>query len=246
MRFRLVAAFVVLACCIALWLQPATASVELKLNYWPATTNVTGTYVDPEPPSNWTTQFWGGDFRWTSNQHWGVHLKYDTGSEGSWGGALAGHITGGTDTIWSGDVFYAWQLSAATLRGFVGYGNIQQTWTFGPSPVSEGWQSTGWRVGADAAIPLRNSNFSFNASVAWYPSLNSTFSAHSAGSSLSTSASGGTASDYSASFQYTWPRGWLVEAGYRWVNENIAQTAFVFGPATFTMNGPFFAVGYHW
>lgn len=105
------------------------------------------------------------------------------------------------------------------------------------------WQSTGWRLGADAVIPVPNSSFAFNASVAWYPSLNSTFS-ESGG--FSTSSSGGTASDYSASFQYTWPVGWLAEAGYRWVAENVAKTPTFAGPATFTTSGPFVAVGYHW
>lgn len=248
MRFRLLAVLVVLVCGSTLWVQPAAASVELKLNYWPATSNVSGVYVDPQPPSNWTTSFWGGDLRWTSDtSHWGIHLKYDTGSEGSWGGILgtaaaAGTLTGGTDAIWSGDVFYAWQLSTATLRGFVGYGDIQQTWTFRGG--FEKWDSNSWRVGADATIPIRNSNFAFSASVAWYPSLNSTFS-ESGG--FSRTISGGTASDLSASIQYTWPRGWLVEGGYRWVTENIPQYDSTFpGPATFTINGPFFAVGYHW
>ena len=260
MRFRLLAVFVVLACSGALWVQPAAASVELKLNYWSATSNVSGVYLDPQLPSNWTTQFWGGDFRWTSDaSHWGIHLKYDTGSEGSWGGALGreaaeGFLRSGTDTVWSGDVFYAWTLSSATVRGFVGYGNMQQTWNFNIRGTSlwEAWQANGYRVGADATIPIRNSNFAFNASAAWYPSLNSTFSEGIPNVfSFSRSISGGTASDLSASIQYTWPQGWLVEGGYRWVTENIPQAsvggvpAFP-GPATFTMNGPFFAVGYHW
>ena len=242
MRFRLFAVLVLLACGNALWVQPAAASIEVKLNYWPATTNASGTYVDPQPPSGWTTQFWGVDFRWTSDtSHWGVHLKYDTGNESGWTGLLACCIRSGTDTIWSGDVFYAWALSAATLRGFVGYGNIQQTWNF---VGWEAWQSNGWRVGADAAIPIPNSNFSFNASAAWYPSLNSTFS-ESGG--FSRSVSGTTATDFSASVQYTWARGWLVEGGYRWVTLNAPLFPAGFpGPATFTINGPFFAVGYHW
>ncbi len=256
MRGRLLAVLLVLACVSVLGVRPAAASVELKLNYWPATSNASGVYLDPEPPSNWTTQFWGGDLRWTSDQsHWGVHLKYDTGNEASWGGALgplaaSGQLTSATDIIWSGDVFYAWTLVGATVRGFVGYGNIQQTWNF-HTPFGnfwEAWQSNGYRVGADATIPIRSSNFAFNASAAWYPSVNSTFS-ESGG--FSRSISGGSASDLSASVQYTWAQGWLVEGGYRWVTENIPQASVggapTFpGPATFTYNGPFFALGYHW
>lgn len=257
-RFRALAAFVVLACCVALWPRPAAGALELKLNYWPVTTSgvPSGAYVTDgvvvAGGGNWNTQFFGGDLRWTSLQHWGIHLKYDTGSQGSWGGALSflGLTTGGTDTVWSADVFYAWQVRTVTLRGFAGYGSIQYVFNYNPSQSylgasGETLSSAGYRVGADAAIPIPNSHFALNASAAWYPSNTTTDSYPSPGSPTS----GGSATDLSGSVQYTWPSGWLAELGYRWITWNtgsfhtgIALTC----PCTFATNGPFFAVGHRW
>lgn len=125
-RHRLTAAFVVLVFGLAFWPRAASAAsvgqFELKLNYWPATSS--WSFNNPNNGS-WNSQFWGGDLRWTSNSGWGIHLKYDTGAESSWSGYFGAiGANSGQDTIWSGDVFYAWQLARATLRGFAGYGHM--------------------------------------------------------------------------------------------------------------------------
>src|SRR5579864_9234145 len=161
-RVRVLAALVVLSCGIASWPQTASAAAagnfELRLNYWPATSNWSFSNGNS---GGWNTQFYGGDLRWTSTGGWGVHLKYDTGAESSWGGYFAGlATTSGQDTVWSGDVFYAWHLSTATLRGFVGYGSIQFTDSdpiFGAVNVT----MTGWRWGADVMSPLPNTGIAF-------------------------------------------------------------------------------------
>jgi len=261
-RFRVLAASVVLVCGTALWPQPTAAAngdIELKLNYWPAATTGStpaGAYVSDGVTAtgggNWNTQFWGGDLRWTSSWHWGIHLKYDTGSQSSWGGALAvgGLTTGGTDTVWSGDVFYAWQLRTVTIRGFVGYGSIQDVFNYNPSLSflggrGETLSSAGYRAGIEAVIPIPNSRFTFNAGAAWYPSNTTTDSYPAPGSPTSS----GTATDYSASVQYTWPSGWLAELGYRWINwttGSFHSGAALTCPCTFATNGPFLAVGHRW
>ena len=75
----------------------------------------------------------------------------------------------------------------------------------------------------------------------WYPSTNVAFSDRAASSSGS-----GTATDYGASFQYTSPTGWLLEAGYRWINWNTSTLSGTACPCTLQSNGPVFTVGYHW
>ncbi len=234
-KLRIGAALVVLLFALGMVPRPADASFEVKLNYWPTTitnSRSTGQF------GNWSTNFWGGDLRWTSDtSHWGIHFKYDTGSEGSWGGTYAG-ANGGTDTIWSGDLFYAWQLSTVTLRGFVGWGDMRFTSNFGSGQTLEG---SGYRVGADAQIPLPNTGFAFNASVAWYPSTSTSFNFVGF-----TSTSNASATDYSASVQYMWPRGWLVEGGYRWVSTDTGALAGTVCPCTIKTSGPFFDLGYHW
>ena len=251
------AALLVLAWSIALWPRPAAAAaggvVELKLDYWPATTTET-TSGSFSPPMTWTTQYWGGDLRWTSTQHWGIHLKYDTGSEGSFGGFPGppnlGAPGAATDTVWSGDVFYAWQLPAVTVRGFAGYGSVRYSASSVPSffgLIDYTIDTEGYRVGADVTVPIRDSGFAFNASAAWYPSMttNSTTTFHSFAGTFRNSAAT-TGSDLSASVQYTWTRGWLVEGGYRWITLNTGRFANGAAPTTFTTNGPFFSVGYRW
>jgi hypothetical protein len=251
-RRRTVVAFVILACGIALWPQAASASVELKLNYWPTTNSIS--FATPGLGNNsWTESVWGGDLRWTSDEsHWGIHLKYDTGSKVSWAGVRFATLIGGTDTFWSGDVFYAWQTPAFTLRGFVGYGDLEETDTYGPCsgpgcqvPGTSTAKSSGYRIGADATIPIPNSNFAFNASVAWYPS-NTTIRTVPAGTfpGLTLYATG-SATDISASVQYTWPEGWLAEVGYRWISWDSGPWAMSSCPCTLQYSAPFFAAGYH-
>lgn len=242
LRFRVPAAFVVLALGLSLWPAAAWAGAlgqfEVKLNYLPATSSwgfANGAN------GGWNSQFVGGDVRWTGNSGWGIHLKYDTGAESSWNGYFGLILTSaGQDTVWSGDVFYAWRLARATIRGFVGYGHIEFNSTdpfFGTIDLT----ATGYRVGADVTIPIAGSGFAFNANAAWYPSNNVAFS------DIATSSSGsGTASDYGASLQYMWPSGWLVEAGYRWINWNTSSLTGTLCPCTLQSNGPVFAVGYHW
>jgi hypothetical protein len=194
--------------------------------------------------SSWTTGFFGGDFRWTSDQYWGVHLKYDYGAEGGWSPSL--FATGGTDNVWSADVFYAWRLPSATVRGFLGYGNVEwrQSSNFFGNQGFLDTKLSGWRVGADAAIPIAKTPVAVNASVAWYPSSTATASGAAASGSGT-----GIASDYEASVQYTAPAGWLAEAGYRWIDVRTWGYPPSLVPPSginWTTNGPFFAVGYHW
>lgn len=238
-RFRMLTALIILAFGLAASPRPAAASVELKLIYWP--TNVT--YTSPTLNGTWTTNFIGGDLRWTSDEsHWGIHLKYDTGSQANWGGLFSGFFTSGTDTIWSADLFYAWQFPAVTVRGFAGYGDLENTGNFngGGSLV---YKATGYRVGADAVIPVPNTNFAFNASAAWYPSTSTSLTFTPSGF---TRTSNGSATDLSASVQYTWPTGVFVEGGYRWINNHLGSLALLFVGTSATTEGPFFAVGYHW
>jgi hypothetical protein len=237
LKRRILAAFVVLLFGIGIVPRPADASFELKLNYWPTTLTISRSSGQF---GNWSTNLWGGDFRWTSDtSHWGIHLKYDTGSEGSWGGSYAG-ATGGTDRIWSGDLFYAWQLSMITVRGFVGWGDMRFESDFGAAGPQV-LEANGYRIGADAMFPVPNTGWAFNGSVAWYPSTSTSFSFLGFSST-----SNATASDYSASVQYMWPRGWLLEGGYRWVNTDTGALAGTVCPCTLHTSGPFFDLGYHW
>ncbi|HEV2282580.1 MAG TPA: hypothetical protein VGX75_09360 [bacterium] len=233
-RLRALAIFVVtLVCGFSLASRPADATWELKLNYWPTT--VTNSKSSGQF-GNWSTNFWGGDLRWTSDtSHWGIHLKYDTATPGSWGGTYAGS-TGGTDTVWSGDLFYAWQLTTVTLRGFAGWGDIKHVSNFG---LAQTLEARGYRVGADVMIPVPNTRWAFNATAAWYPSTSTSFTFG------STTTSGGNATDFGASVQYMWPRGWLVEGGYRWITENTGALPNTVCPCTVRTSGPFFDVGYH-
>ncbi|HEV2356083.1 MAG TPA: hypothetical protein VGZ23_00460 [bacterium] len=244
MRLRVLAAFAVLACGLGFWPRAASAATagqfELKINYWPA--NSSWTFNPGGVSGAWNSQFLGGDFRWTSNSGWGIHLKYDTGPESAWSGYFQTGVgtTSGQDTIWSGDVFYAWQLSTATLRGFVGYGHIEFSDTdpiFGNVDIT----ATGYRLGADVTIPISGTGFSFNANAAWYPSNSEAFSDRFVSSSGS-----GTALDYGASFQYTWTSGWLVEAGYRWAHSDTSRLVGTGCPCTLLSSGPVLTVGYHW
>jgi hypothetical protein len=233
---RALAVLVVLLFGIGLTPRPAGASFEVKLNYWPTT--VTNSRSSGQF-GNWTTDYWGGDFRWTSStSHWGIRFKYDTGNESAWGGTYAG-ATGGTDTIWSADLFYAWQFAAATLRGFAGWGDLKYTANF--PGAGQTIEANGYRVGIDAQIPVPGTGWAFNGSVAWYPSTSTSFTT--AGFS---STAGASATDYSASVQYMWPRGWLAEGGYRWVNTDTGALAGTVCPCTVRTSGPFFDVGYHW
>ncbi len=242
-------AFRILACVTVVLLvafvpSPASAYLaEVKGFYWsttPTLSNAGGQVA------NWSTPAYGGDFRlFFPPTPFGVHLQYVTGSQGSWGGLFAGG-TGGTDTIYSGDVFYTWHFPGAPgvgslldLRTFAGYGRIQSS-TTAPAVGQQTFTSNGFRVGVDVVVPFPATRWAFQGGVAYYPS-NST--------SLTSSAGAGSASaqawDYTASVQYTDPRGWLIEGGYRWLS---ADTGSVGGvcPCTAKASGVFFAVGYRW
>ncbi len=241
MRLRVPAVFVVLACIIALSPRPAAAAVELKLNYWPVTQFNMQTHFEGPGLTLARPVLWGGDLRWTSQRQWGIHLKYDTGTDSGWSFWFPANATT-THTMWSGDVFYALQVSSATFRGFVGYGSIQ--WTqVAPAPAQQQLTASGWRFGADAMFPLPDSNWAINMSAAFYPSSSTTFTYTGLPSGTGTSSAG----DYSASIQYTWPAGWLAEAGYRLVTLNTGSLGPTYtAPWTQQWSGPFFAAGYHW
>jgi len=250
--FRLAVTLVIVAAVLAPWPQPAGAvaagTFELKLNYWPTTTTQTyGTSII-NGQGSWTTPYLGGDFRWTGNQHWGIHLKYDTGSEGAFAGIEA-RRTVGTDTVWSADVFYAWQFARATVRAFAGYGSLLQADTFSSRVYgAETLTGTGWRLGADAVFSVPNSRWAFTASAAFLPSTATTYTAQGGGVlGKAPDTSSGNAQDYSLAVQYAWPQGWLVEAGYRWLNPNYGQLPdYPCNPCATTTSGPTFAVGYRW
>jgi len=237
-RCRVLALILVAALGAIAWPRPAAATTEIKLTYWPTTT----TYTSPTLSGTWTTNFIGGDLRWTSDtSHWGIHLKYDTGSETSFGGFFNGLFASGTDAIWSADVFYAWEFPAITVRAFAGYGDIKNTLNFAFGGGSLVYDATGYRVGADAMIPVPHSNFAFNASAAWYPSTSTSLTFSSSGF---TRTSNGQATDLSASVQYTFPSGLLLEGGYRWINNHLGSLALVVVGTGETTGGPFFSVGY--
>jgi hypothetical protein len=233
-NLRIGAALIVLLFAFGMVPRPADASFEAKLSYWPTTvtaSNSGGQF------GNWTSNFWGGDFRWTSDTvHWGIHLKYDTANPNNWGGSFSSS-TGGTDTVWSGDLFYAWMLPVATVRAFAGWGDLKHTSVLGGG--TETIEASGYRVGADAQFPVPNTRWAFNASAAWYPSTSTSFTF------FGTTTSGGNATDFSASVQYTWPQGWLAEGGYRWITENTGALPATVCPCTIKTSGPFFDVGYH-
>jgi hypothetical protein len=237
-RLRPIAIVVILAAGLALWPRPAGAQLlgtsELKLDLWPTTYNVTAT----NGTGSHTADFIGLDYRWTGRSHWGLHLRGDFASESGWTGPLFGGATSGNDMIWSGDVFYAWNLPAGTFRVFGGYGGQQFQTTFGG--ITQTLSSNGFRVGADGGFPIPATPISINASVAWMPSTSNTFN----NNGVSTTASGN-AQDYSLTFQYTWPSGWLAELGYRWLDRSwgaIAPNC----PCTDSWNGPIITVGKHW
>lgn len=241
-RLRVVAIFVVLAFGLGFWPRTVSAAsfgqLELKLNYWPAMSSWS---FNVGTTGAWNTQYWGGDLRWTSNAGWGVHLKYDTGSESGWNGYWGTVLgtTSGTDTVWSGDIFYAWHIGSAVFRPFVGYGHIEFN-NNDPGFGNVDLTATGYRVGADVAIPITG-GFSLNANAAWYPSNSEAFS-----DELISSSGSGTAFEGGASVQYTWPAGWLVEAGYRWIHSDTSTLGGTACPCVLQSNGPVFAVGYRW
>jgi hypothetical protein len=238
MKFRLLAATGVLCLLVAAIPNVGEAAYppfEFKLIYWPTSNTVSSSVGS----GNWNTGFIGGDLRWTSSSSWGIHLKYDTGGQSSWGGILAG-TSSGTDTVWSGDYFYAWQLPLVTLRGFVGYGETQSNFTVTPFPQAT-FTSQGVRVGADTAIPIPNSSFQVNASFAYYPSNSTRFSV--GGTTFNSSAS---AYDWSVGLQYNGQAGWLIEGGYRQLNVNTGSVFPGVCPCTANWGGPFIDAGYRW
>jgi hypothetical protein len=237
-RLRPIAIVVILAAGLALWPRPAAAQLfgtsELKLDLWPTTYTATAS----NGSGSHTADFIGLDYRWTGTSHWGLHLRGDIASESSWSGALFAGATSGNDWIYSGDVFYAWGLPGGVFRLFGGLGGQQFATTFGG--ITQTLTSTGVRFGADAGLPIPATPISVNASVAWYPS---TWDAFNNNGTVTNAL--GNAQDYSVTFQYNWPSGWLAELGYRWVNRSWGQIA-ANCPCNDTWGGPIITVGKHW
>lgn len=219
-------------------------TLELKGIYWPATPTVTETGA---PSGGWNTSAVGGDLRLFLPTHWGVHLQYATGTEGAWIGSFS-TATSGTDTVYSGDLFYEWRLRGPTgvgstldLRTFAGYGQLQASTTF-PAPTGQRtFTSNGVRVGADFVLPLPRTNLAVQGGVAWYPSNSTTLTVGGA-----TQTSNAQAWDYTLSVQYTDPRGWLIEGGYRWITADTGPITLNSCPCSARVQGPFFALGFRW
>ena len=171
----------------------------VRLFYWVSNGTVTRSGA---ANGTWSTPFWGIDYRAQSlASPWGFHLNYVAGSEGNFGGSIAGSGSG-SDSILSGDVTYALPMQAATVWGFLGFGSIS-----GQNSASS-FRSSGPRIGADVRFPVA-ANFVVNAGVAYYPSNTTTVSGIASGS-----ASAG-ATDYTISLQFTTATQFTIEGGYR-------------------------------
>lgn len=236
MRYRVLAALAVLAFLVPAPRLAEAAKAEFKVFYFP----VNGTFTSTTPPNGtWNTPVFGGDVRWfIPLTPYGVHLQYATGNQGTFGGGFAG-ATGGTDRTYFGDVFYEWQFVANKVRLFAGYGAIESNTNFGALTTNS--TSRGFRVGTDFVIPFPNTNLAFLGGFAWYPS-NSTNLTTSVGAVSVSASSTASANDWFASVQYTDPKGWLFEAGYRQISADSGTIAGC--PCNFKFNGPFFSVGY--
>ncbi len=224
-------------------LAPTAAQAQvtqtIKLLYYGSS----ATSANPGTASTWSTGFYGLDYRIDAKlSPWGAHLQYITGTQSGGTGAAAG--TSGTDTIYSIDATYRWQVQwqaqSATVHAFLGYGSITPNFNF--AGAAQKFTSTGLRIGADVNVPIGiNTPWSVNGAVAWYPSNSTQFS-----SAAVTSSASGSASDYSVSVQYTTPAPglWLAEAGYRGVSFGTGTLAgTICAPCTHSWSGWFLAVG---
>lgn len=222
--FRLLAAIVVVVVIAFVPTRVQADTAETKFFYWPSRSSITG--------STWTSSMFGVDFRDTSPSHWGMHLQYAIGNQSGYGGGfLAAGATGGTDTVYFAEMVHEWQLSTLTLRASGGYGFIESN----TNPL-QFLRSQGFRLGTDLVFPIMGA-FSLEAGGGWYPSNSTTLGG--AGGSFFSSAS---ASDWSVSVQYTDPKGWLVEGGYRQLTANSGPI--VGCPCNLTLGGSFVSVGY--
>ena len=225
--FRLLAAIVV---AIAIAFVPARVqadTAETKVFYWPSNTSFLG--------SGWKSSMLGMDFRDTFSFGWGMHVQYVMGGQsGFTGGFLLAGANAGTDTVYLAEMVHEWQLSPLTLRASGGYGSIESLTYFSGTP--QFFRSQGFRLGTDLVFPIMGA-FSMQAGGGWYPSNPTTLGGP--GASFFSSAS---ASDWSVSVQYTDPRGWLVEGGYRQLSANGGSLPGC--PCTLTLGGPFVSVGY--
>ncbi len=206
-----------------------------KVFYWPSS----ATASTSSQFGNWSTGFWGIDFRFEAPSPWGFHFNYGSGSQTSGGGSWSS-LTSGTDTIWSADVSYRYQAQMATIHGFAGYGSLRWNSTF-PGSLQDD-TSTGFRLGADVAVPLGpGSNWVVNGSAAWYPSNTATLTFTPGGSSSASN----TANDYSISLQYNAPMKWVVEGGWRSASfvQSVGGVCAGATPCTFQWTGFFVAVG---
>jgi hypothetical protein len=170
----------------------------IKLTYWP--TSVTTTMGGA---ANWSTTMLVFDYQFNlPNSLWGFKFEYGTGAQGSWGGASSG-ASGGTDTIWSADVTYTWEVRQFLLTGFVGYGSLK--WETTLPAGTERFTSAGARIGVDALLPFyvspNGSNLAITASAAWYPSNSTTFL-----SGGTTTTGTGSATDWAVGLRYKWGR----------------------------------------
>ncbi len=239
-RVRVFAAILIMLVAI---LAPTAALAQpthtVKLFYWPANATVTTS----SQIGNWSTGFWGLDYRFEVDSPWGFHLQYANGSEGSGGGNWSG-LTSGSDTIWFVDATYRWPTPQAIVRGFLGYGSLQYNSNF--PAANEKTTSGGFRIGVDASIPLAEmnsaaGNWSLNGTVAWYPGNSSSVTFTPGGTFSATN----TASDWSISLQYSAPNQWVVEGGYRGATFVRSAGGACAGatPCTFQWTGLFLTVG---
>jgi len=181
-----------------------------KLIYSP--TNVTLT-TSSGATGTWNSGLWGLDYRLLTVSPWGFHLQWASGSQSGWAGIVA-PTTSGTDTAWSADVTYQFAVPSARVLGFLGYGALNSTLNgFAGPGVSTQFNSSGFRLGAEASLPLQ-ANWSVNGSLAWFPS-NATSVGNSPGSTVNGS---GSTTAWQASIRYALPPAWTFEVGYRGAN----------------------------
>lgn len=210
----------------------------------------------------WNSALYGLDFRVDTQQHWGLHLNGMTGNQSSWSflGSSAGVSLSGTDTIWSADVSYLWQApvptnptALSTFRGFVGWGDAKASTTMGNLP-SRGFafnsatlsaDASGVRVGFDFSHPFA-SEWMLTAGVTYFPWTNTTGTIVSPSVGAASFSTNGTGWDAFAGLRYTFPGRWDVEAGWRFVRQNMnAVSAGGTGlcPCHTQWTGPYGAVG---
>jgi hypothetical protein len=212
----------------------------LQIVYWfPSQTFSFGGVLSGVSAS-WSTPMYGLDYRLDLPSRWGLHLNALTGTENNLTFAGAPFPGSFTDTIWSADLTYRWDLpvqsasAPAQVHVFAGYGGAKT----GSLPST----SNGVRLGADGSFPFA-AGWSLNGLVAYEPSNNVTITPTPFPSLSATT----TAWEYAASVRYTAPSGWDVEGGYRWRQENVSSltvSGAAICPCTQQWSGFFLQGGY--